>query len=320
MMSEMRYPVSTTRQLSTRERCSCSPLFSLRADPSSFPEERERREDVIPVAPALSEALQSALASYFPRSTPFSILLLHIAQFEHISMPPGSAVVHKRVSCHASAGLLEQVLHSARRSLRANDQVLVDIQGTGAAFFFPQVDREGITRIAERVSRSINLLQAETIIPPLQFETEVALGFGSYPSSANSPEMLLSQAHQIQEKIVFRPAVVSQPVSPRSPRAENPGRKSGAKLTRLQAARASGTPFMQIPSRLPTRLKQLVPYTLALELRCAPVGRDHNRLTVAMANPEDTRAISQLREATGMTIFPVSCEMAALETLLASGW
>lgn len=320
MMSEMRYPVSTTRQLPARGRSSCSPLFSLRADSSSFLEGRERREDIIPVAPALSEVLQSALASYFPRSTPFSVLLLHIAQFEHISMPPGSAVVHKRVNCHASVGLLEQVLHSVRRSLRANDLVLVDTQGTGAAFFFPQVDREGIAHIAERVSRSINLLQAETIIPPLQFETEIALGFGSYPVSASSPEMLLSQAGLVREKIVFRPAVISQPAPPRSLRAENPGRKSGAKVTREQTARASGIPFMQIPSRLPTRLKQLVPYTLALELRCAPVGRDHNRLTVAMANPEDARAVSQLRETTGMTIFPVSCEIAALETLLASGW
>ena len=70
----------------------------------------------------------------------------------------------------------------------------------------------------------------------------------------------------------------------------------------------------------PTRLKLLIPYALAMELRCAPVGRDHNRLTVAMANPTDMRAIYHLREATGMTIFPVSCEASALETLLASGW
>lgn len=320
MMSEMRYSVSTTQQLQVRERCSCLPLFPLRTDISPFNEESERQDDFIPVAPALGEALQAALASYFPRSTPFSILLLHITQFEYVSMPPGSAVVHKRLSCHASAGLLEQVLHIVRRALRTNDQVLVDTRGTGAAFFFPQVDQEGILCIAERVSYSINLLQAETVIPPLQFETEIVLGFGSYPGSASSLESLLSQAGVVQEKIVFRPAVLSQPRRPHSGRAENTARKSNAKPSRPQAARATGIPFMQIPSRLPTRLKQLIPYALALELRCAPVGRDHNRLTVAMANPEDVRAISQLREATGMAIFPVSCEISALETLLASGW
>ncbi|HJT56759.1 MAG TPA: hypothetical protein VJ761_09705, partial [Ktedonobacteraceae bacterium] len=85
-------------------------------------------------------------------------------------------------------------------------------------------------------------------------------------------------------------------------------------------ARANGTPFMQLPSRLPQRLKQLIPYELALEIRCAPVGRDHNRLTVAMAHPSNIHAIQRLREVTGMTIFPVSCEAGALETLLTNGW
>ena len=235
-------------------------------------------------------------------------------------MPPGSSIVHKRLSCHASMDLLEQVLHTVRRALRATDQILVDTQGTGAALFFPQVDRQGISCIAGRVSYSINLLQAETVIPPLQYETEIVLGFSSYPDSATSLETLLCQAGLVQEKIVFRPAVFSQPGSLRSGRAESPARKNNVKPTRLQAARANGIPFMQIPSRLPTRLKQLIPYALALELRCAPVGRDHNRLTVAMAHPEDPRAVHQLREVTGMTIFPVSCEISALDTLLASGW
>ena len=320
MMSEMRYPVSTTQQLRAHERGSRLALFPLQADISSFDEERERRDDCIPVALEFSEVLQATLASHFPRSAPFSILLLHITQFQHISMPPGSSIVHKRLSCRASAGLLEQVLDIVRRALRVTDQTLIDMQSTEAAFFFPQVDQEGIARIAERVSYNINLLQAETVVPPLQYETEIVLGFASYPGSATSLETLLSQAGLVRKKIVFRPAVLPQAGSPRSGRAEHSTGKGKAKPTRLQTARARGIPFMQIPSRLPTRLKQLVPYALALELHCAPVGRDHNRLTVAMANPEDTQAVSQLREATGMTIFPVSCELSALETLLASGW
>ena len=45
-------------------------------------------------------------------------------------------------------------------------------------------------------------------------------------------------------------------------------------------ARASGIPFMQLPTRLPQRLKQLIPYQLALEIRCAPVGRDQQHRIV----------------------------------------
>jgi hypothetical protein len=77
---------------------------------------------------------------------------------------------------------------------------------------------------------------------------------------------------------------------------------------------------MQLPTCLSASLQQLIPYPLALELRCAPVGREHNRLTVAMANPGDLQALDHLQAATDMIIFPVSCEREALEILLASGW
>jgi hypothetical protein len=39
-----------------------------------------------------------------------------------------------------------------------------------------------------------------------------------------------------------------------------------------------------------------------------------------MAHPSDTHAIQRLRTVTAMTIFPVSCEADALETLLKNGW
>ena len=88
----------------------------------------------------------------------------------------------------------------------------------------------------------------------------------------------------------------------------------------LNQARNSGIPFMQLPVELPARLKSLIPYPLALEIRCAPVGRDHNRLTVAMADPTNRNAVRHLKEITGMIIFPVSCEPAVLDALLANGW
>ena len=77
---------------------------------------------------------------------------------------------------------------------------------------------------------------------------------------------------------------------------------------------------MQLPSQLPKRLKHLIPHPLALELRCAPVGRDHGRLTIAMADPMNTKALDRLKEITGLTIFAVSCAEEALNTLLANKW
>jgi hypothetical protein len=311
-MNKIRYPVSTEHLPQAQALCSCTPPGSFVLAETSADEDQERHEELIPLAPTLNVDLQTALASYFPRSEPFSMLLLHITQFEYIQMPPTSLIVHKRMNSHAPASFLAQVIHPIRRTLRASDLVLVDECGSGAALLFPQVDRVGIACIAERISRSINLLQAETVVPPLRQQTEIVLGVGSYPEAAASLEELLIQSARVHERVVFRPAVLPElvPLRSRAIRASKPVRRDAGQ----------GVPFMQIPSRLPTRLRQLVPYALALELRCAPVGRDHNRLTVAMANPADARAIYHLREVTGMTIFPVSCELSALETLLASNW
>ena len=317
-MSKIQYSAPAERLSPLQELCSCAPPGSFVSTGTLINQEQELWEEAVPIAPELNRRLQTALDNYFSQATPFSLLLFHITQFEHIQMPPDSSVVHKKVGCHAPASFLEQVLHPIRRTLRTSDRMLVDERGTGAVFLFPLVDRVGITRIAERISRCINLLQAETIVPPLRQQTEVTLGIGSYPESAASLKELLVRTGQVHERIAFRPAVLPEPMllhtrtTSGSPQAhQNASRSAGA---------AQNVPFMQIPSRLPSRLKQLIPHTLALELRCAPVGRDHNRLTVAMADPADTRALYHLREATGMTIFPVSCELSALETLLASNW
>ncbi|HEY0756221.1 MAG TPA: hypothetical protein VGD98_19855 [Ktedonobacteraceae bacterium] len=319
-MSNIQYSVPPEELARTQGFCSCVPPGSLAGAEIGVWTALDYQEELIPLAPALNQRLQATLTEHFPRSTPFSLLLLHVTQFEHIQMPPNSSVVHKKVSSHAPASFLVQVLHLIQRTLRVGDQLLIDEDGSGAVFLFPQVDQVGIASIAGRISYSINLLQAETVVPPLRQQTEIVLGIGSYPED-DSPAQLLAQAGHVRERVVFRPAVLPGPAlqrpRPRPLRSTGTGRRgsSGTRPSRLQ-----GVPFMQIPSRLPTRLKQLIPYTLALELRCAPVGRDHNRLTVAMADPTDKRAIYLLNEATDMVIFPVSCEPTALETLLASKW
>lgn len=307
-MSEIWHPASVEPRAEEREPCSCPPLF-----PSEEGNDSAREGLTIPVAPSLGNMLRATLAHHSPRSTPPGLLLLHITQLEHLSLPPTSSIVYRRLRYHAPASLLKQVVQIIRRTLRADDLILADELGSGAALLFPGVDQEGISRIAERVSSSIHLLQAETVTPPLRYETEIVFGAGSYPRPAASPDALFACAGRVRERITFRPAVLSQSEAPQPDPADH------ARATPPANAQA-GIPFMQIPSRLPTRLKQLIPHSLALNLRCAPVGRDHNRLTVAMANPADTRAISHLRETTGLAIFPVACEMSALETLLASGW
>lgn len=303
---------------STNELCTCLPLSCLQDTARLAGANQEAVADIIPVAPALHTVLQSVLANHFPRRTPFSLLLLHVAQFPMPRVPASSPVVQQRPPCHAPASFLRQLVTPIRRSLGGSDLALLDERGSGAVFLFPQVNQVALASIAERVSYSIHLLQSETVDPPLREQTEIVLGSAAYPDLATSPEDLLTQAGRVRERIVFRPAILLE--SPTLPTRSTRSRRIGKAGFHPRSPHQPGVPFMQIPSRLPTRLKQLVPHDLALKLRCAPVGRDHNRLTVAMANPADAQALCHLREITGMTIFPVSCEPSALEILLASNW
>jgi len=270
----------------------------------------------------MNRSLRTQLESYFPCSTPLSVLLLHISQLEHIHIAPKSAILYKRHRYHVPASLLEQILINVRRTMRSSDHILVHT-GASIAIILPDVDQEGSQALLERVYYSINLLQPETVIPPLKRETDITLGIGSYPKPGASLEDLLYQTGFIASRIILRPAVTTQLHGTRSiglVEVNLYNRNQDKENDSLVAARNRGIPYMQLPTRLPLRLKHLIPYTLACELRCAPVGRDHNRLTVAMAFPADTQVIDRLRSTTGMTIFPVACEAKALDDLLEHSW
>lgn len=305
------------------DQCACPPLSSLHKAP--WQENAGNSGQLTQVTPAtleMNSCLRAMLNEYFPRSTPLSVLLLHISQLDHIHIAPKSAILLKRHRYHAPANLLEQVLVKIRRTIRSSDRILVHA-GAGVALILPDVDEERAYTILERVYYSINLLQPETVIPPLKRETDIILGIGSYPKPGTSLEDLLYHTGFIAHRLTLRPAVTTQlrgtrPINLSEIMLFN--RYQDDEDDSLISARSDGIPFMQLPLGLPPRLKQLIPYDLALELRCAPVGRDHNRLTVAMAQPTDVYAIDCLRETTCMTIFPVACETKALDQLLAHGW
>lgn len=89
----------------------------------------------------------------------------------------------------------------------------------------------------------------------------------------------------------------------------------------LQTARKLGMPYLSLlPRKLPTQVLRLVDPKLAQELRCYPLGRNKDVLTVAIANPQDRSSLQRLEQITGMRIFPVLASplelQAALEQLI----
>ncbi len=304
------------------ERCDCPPLSSLHRAPGSG---LESGAEVVPVTPATQELnrhLRSRLVGLFPRSTPLSLLLIHISQLDHVHITPKTVILHKRHRYHAPASFLDQVLTNTRRVMRREDQVIVHA-GAGAAIILPDVDQEGAFSLVERIFHSINLLQPETVIPPLKRETDITIGIGSYPRPGKSLEELLYHAGCVTHNLTLRPAVTTQLRGGKAPLVTDIS--TGEMLddeagNPLAEQRSSGIPYMRLPARLPQSLKRLVPHSIARELRCVPVGRDHNRLTVAMAFPSNTQTLTRLQDVTGMSIFPVACDISALDAMLAKEW
>ena len=82
-------------------------------------------------------------------------------------------------------------------------------------------------------------------------------------------------------------------------------------------ARKLGIPYLSLlPRKPPQRVQQLVNPRLAQELRCYPIGRERNTLTVAMVDPQDRSALDRLQQETGLCIFPVLTNPSELQTAL----
>src|SRR5947209_909239 len=133
-------------QASATERCMCQPLSSLQTVPLARQEEDETvYEHVVPATAVLNTKLRTLLQTVFPRSTPLSLLLLHVSQLEYTHVAP-QAGVHKCRRYHASPEVLEQILVNVRRAIRQEDSLLVH-EGTGAVLLFPNVDQHGASAI-----------------------------------------------------------------------------------------------------------------------------------------------------------------------------
>jgi hypothetical protein len=310
--------------------CHCRPPASL----TVALEERDQGlaldlEQTTPISPELYNHLQKRLGTLFPRSTPFSLALLHVAQIERTA---GSAA-RKVQYYHAQPVLLEEVMAQIRRSIRRNDYILTH-EGVGAALLFPGVDERGIYGIVERVYHNISNMPRERFPSFVRSETVIVMGVGSYPTPAPTLERLLYFAGNTSYRVTLPPAPSAIGWNASRNQDENAAfwdedeRETGDHLPaafsiehaymRLPLSRSA--PFMHLPAQIPARLKQLLPYDIARSLQCVPVGRNHHSLTVAMAHPQNTEHTDILQSVTGLTIFPVSCDLSALANLLEHPW
>ncbi len=312
--TSVRLPAVRPEQVSQQPGpCDCLPLSPLYKELQEHATaDWSENEQIVPAQQDLITRLRDTLNTLLPRTTPLSAFLLHISQWERTSIVPQSPLSSQRRRYHAPPGLLEQVMANVHRVMRIDDRVLAQ-ENVGVAIVLPDVDQQGAHSIVERVYHSISLLQAETVIPPLTLDTTILLGVGTYPTAGPSVEQLLYHMGLTARRFTLRPALTTHLWDAQSLLTREDERTHDNKGV-------PGIPFMHLPQTVPHRLKHFIPYPLALELRCVPVGRDAHCLTVAMVDPTNTDSITRLHITTGMTIFPVSCDLVELYTLLAKKW
>lgn len=300
------------------ELCTCQPLLLTHVE--AQPESRETEELLLEHVLLPTELLQEAqqhIQELLVQRQPFSLFALHIVQIERRSTY--DITTHKYVfrsphCSHPAPGFMRQFEDKASAVLRASDQLRTYGEGS-ALLFLPGVGTTGAYSILERLYAQIDLLEAETIIPPLQHETHILIGYASFPEQQETYESFLQQLGRCARHVTLKPRMLL-PISAAHSRHSNPYHQPAT----YEAATASLVPFMRLPASLPRRLTRLIPHSVACTLRCVPVGREQQALTVALADPSDRESLDYLAQLTHMTIFPVTCRYEELDILLATKW
>lgn len=145
----------------------------------------------------------------------------------------------------------------------------------------------------------------------------LTIGHSAYPAPCIDIHEFLTAASQ--------PAIRFELVAEKQSRKQMAQQAHIANTTQKQTdedelpllARKLGIPYLSLlPRKPPQGVQQLVNSKLAQELRCYPLGRERNMLTVAMSNPQDQSVLARLQHETGLHIFPVLTHPQELQTAL----
>lgn len=208
------------------------------------------------------------------------------------------------------------LLGNIRPLVRRTDRVFLYQQS--CYFLLLDANLQGAEIVEERLWEALlwrvhNMGEQEALRP-----ARLEIGHGALPDPHASSRELLSAASEFSKHFAW-PAErerVRQRAASNSVR-EGEQAQSAPPEDLSSLAKKLGIPYLTpLPRRLPQRVLQVLNARLARELRCYPVGRERNMLTVAMLNPQDRHALERLHQETGLRIFPVLTHPEALEAAL----
>jgi len=201
------------------------------------------------------------------------------------------------------------LLQNIRPLVRRTDQVF--LHRHTYYFVLPGANLQGAEIVEERLWEALlwrvhNMGEYESLRP-----AGLAIGHGAFPDPHAGPGELSRAAGEFSRRF---DGYAKQAL----PRRSGQDQAQSAEQEELpKLARRLGIPYLALlPNRLPQRVLHVLNAHLARELRCCPLGRERNTLTVAMLDPRDDQALERLRQETGLRIFPVLTHPEALETAL----
>ena len=166
------------------------------------------------------------------------------------------------------------------------------------------------TRLWEAVLWRIhNIGEGEMLRP-----SGISIGHSAYPTPCTKINGCIATASEARLYANFISEKSTRKTAARSGQLIQPSSLNDELPT---LARKLGIPYLSLlPKKPPQRIQQLVNPKLAQELRCYPIGRERNILTVAMLDPQDASALQRLQQETGLRIFPVLTHPQALQSAL----
>ncbi len=218
--------------------------------------------------------------------------------------------LNTRQLTHADNSTL-YLLDDLRTLVRKTDSVF--LLGHNMYFLLPGANRQGgeivQSRLWEALLWRIHNLSGSDILRPQQ----MTIGHSIYPIPDKTIHDFIVAADEASFSFDTQPErVTRKQAAARGRQVED---EIAEELPAL--ARKLGIPYLTLlPRKLPQGLQQLVNPKLAQELRCFPLGRERNMLTVAMLNPEDHSALDRLKQETGLHIYPVLTHPQALQVAL----
>lgn len=217
---------------------------------------------------------------------------------------------------------LRPLVHKTDKVLLLNDTVYFLLLGAS--------QREG--QIVQNRLWKVLLSHVDNAIEPqIPRPCSTTIGYSAYPLPCSEIDDFIKAASDVLIRCDWQPEKSTRKARQISDRplptleSANVSAAIGLPLYEQQAvgeelpalARKLGIPYLSfLPRQLPKHILRLVNPKLAYELRCYPIGRDRNRLTVAMLNPHDRSALDRLHRETGLDIFPVLTHSQALQTAL----